>query len=481
MSSISLKTFIVQLPIVVIISTVALSASGQNDSSGYKSDLRIFKDALEKMHPNLCRFTSKERFQLVFDSIKQKITSSTTQLEYFRLLSKVESLIREGHTYLRASETLAEQIHQHKIFPFDVLLTEHTIIIKKAHRQDLASYEGLEVVSINGKSSEEIIKHIAGSTGLKSGYNNSALLNILSFKRNFAFAYCYFLDTVDTFQIKFQTQENIVVAQGSIPSTGETFPEFPTESDPPISLKIDSASKTALIKITTFAHWAVSFNKKDYIKTFAVYFDKIRKTGVKNLIIDVRNNRGGEELLAGELLTYLVASEFVLYKYMKTETLDFDFGLSKENKLHLSEKDYVKTDSGYFKIMDKVLVKFTPKTRNHFSGRVFFLSNGGSRSATNTMLSLVRTYDVGKIIGQESGGVCEDVDGRKQVNLKLPFSEVQLIFPIWSFKINSVAGDRHRGVMPDYAVNATGKDLIDNKDIELELANSLIRDMNDGL
>lgn len=242
-----------------------------------------------------------------------------------------------------------------------------------------------------------------------------------------------------------------------------------------MSLKIDSPGETAVIKITTFAYWKVSFKRKDYINTFSTYFDKISRSGVKNLIIDVRNNRGGEELLAGELLTYLIDSEFVLYKYMRAATLDFDVGLPEENKLHLPQKSYVKTDSGYFKINDDVLNKFTPKTKDHFNGKVFILSNGGSRSATNTMLSIIRTYNVGTIIGQESGGVCGDVDGRKRVELKLPFSGFRFSFPIWSFKINSTAGDRRRGVIPDYIVNATSQDLINNRDVELELANKIIK------
>ncbi len=481
-SSMCLKTFIVQFPIVVIIMfTTALTSSGQDVSSGYKSDLRIFKGALEKMHPDLYRFTSKERFQFVFDSIEQKITQGTNQLEYFRLLSKAESLVREGHTYLQASEDLQEHIRRQELFPFGVLLAGKTIIIKKAYCHDLAAYEGLEIVAINGRGTDEIIKQIAASTGLKSGYNNSALLNILSFKRNFAFAYYYFLDTASSFQIEFQTLKDVLVVQGCLSSSETTFPEFPKEPDPPMSLEIDSASETALIKITTFAHWTVSFSKKDYIKTFSMYFDKIGRAGVKNLIIDVRDNRGGEELLAGELLTYLIDTEFALYKYMKAATLDFEIGLSNGNRIHLSGKNFIKTDTGYFKIKDEVLGKFTPKTKDHFSGKVFVLSNGGSRSATNTLLSLIRTYEVGTIIGQESGGVCGDVDGRKNVDLKLPFSGVRLHFPIWAFKINSVVGDRRRGVIPDDVVNAAGQDLLNNRDVELELANKLIGDMRDGL
>ena len=457
-------------------SIVTVSTSGQTDSVGFKSDLRIFKGALEDTHPNLYRFTPKERFEIVFDSIDRQITSKTNQLDYFRLLSRIEFLVREGHTYLRPSESLSLHVQQQGLFPFHVLLNDKTIIVKKSLEENHKACEGLEVYSINGKKTDEIINQIANSTGLKSGYNNSALLNILSFENNFAFAYYYYVDTSNTFLVEFKSG-NPVEVQGINVATGEAFPKFAKEDDPPINLQIDSANGTALIKITTFAHWTVSFSKKEYVKTFSNYFNKIEKTGIKNLIIDVRNNRGGEELLAAELLTYLTISEFKIYKNIKAKTLNFDYDLPNATKLHFSKGDYLKTDSGYFKIKDEALITFSPKIKNHFNGKVYVLSNGGSSSATNTMLSLIRTYRVGTIIGQESGGVCEDVDGRKRINLTLPYSGIQLSFPAWSFKINSSNGDRVRGVIPDYIVTTSKLDLMDDSiDRELELAYNLIKE-----
>ncbi|MFI5206199.1 MAG: S41 family peptidase, partial [Candidatus Paceibacterales bacterium] len=174
-----------------------------------------------------------------------------------------------------------------------------------------------------------------------------------------------------------------------------------------------------------------------------------------------------------ELLTYLVHSEFRIYKYIKAKTLAFDYHLPGSTKLHFSKSDYLSTDSGYFKIKDEVLKTFSPKNKNHFNGKIYILSNGGSRSATSTMLALMRTYYVGTIVGQESGGVFNDVDGRKNISLTLPYSGIQLGFPAWSFKINSSGGDRLRGVIPDYIVETT-KFGLDNKDSELELVYKLI-------
>ncbi|SMG47963.1 Peptidase family S41 [Marivirga sericea] len=451
-----------------------LSSFGQSDSAGFKSDLRIFQKALEETHPNLYRFTAKAKFDTVFDSIDQKITPKTTELEFFRLLSKIESLVREGHTYLLPSESLTQQLQTKKLFPFEVTISDSIIVVKESFDKKHSSYKNREINAINGEKSEDIINQIANSTGLKSGYNNSALLNILSFENNFAFSYYYFIDTTSTFQIHFENE--IVAIPGIDNFKGEIYPKFPKECDPPFALQIDSLKRIAIIKITTFAYWTVSSSKKEYAETFSKYFSEIEKAGIKYLIIDVRDNRGGEEMLAAELLTYLVKKDFRIYKSAKANTLDFKYDLPNSSKFSFRKKDYIKTDSGYFKIQDKVLKTFSPKSKNHFDGQVYVLSNGGSRSAASILLSLIRFHNIGIIVGQESGGVFEDVDGRKKIKITLPYSKIQLSFPAWSFKIDVEGGDRFRGVMPDYIVKRNIRDTQSNKDPELDLVYKLISD-----
>lgn len=463
------------IPSLVLISIYSLAR--QSDSIGFKNDLKIFRKSLEETHPALYRFTSKERFDITFDSIDQQITNRTSQLHYFRLLSKVEALVREGHTYLRPSENLFRQVGQRKLFPFHVLINEQTLTLTKSIDTKNSVYEGSEMESINGKSVTEIIREIENSTGLKSGENNSALLDVLSFENNFALAYHLFIDTAEVFAVHLKGTATSIHIEGIKNPQGDSFPKFPAEARPPVHLQIDASNKTAVLKITTFAYWMVSSSKREYIKTFSNCFKQIEKEGIRNLIVDVRNNRGGEELLAAELLTYLIPTEFKMYRYMKAKTLDFNYHLPAATRFQFRVKDYIKTDSGYFKMKDEVLATFLPKKQYHFTGKIFMLSNGGSRSATSTLLALFQTHKIGIIIGQESGGVYEDVDGRKRVNLILPYSGIQLSFPAWGFKINSGNGNRLRGVTPDYIIGRSSLDSALNKDAGLEMAYQLISEL----
>ncbi|UZR95236.1 S41 family peptidase [Chondrinema litorale] len=461
--------------------TLSTSCFAQTDSIGFREDFSIFKTALLEAHPALYRFTPEKKFNAVLDSVEQQITSQTTDLQFFQLLSRIESLIREGHSGVNPSEYLKKQLHQHKIFPFLVHIKEDKLIVKESRIGKYATLKGAEIYAINGKKISEIITELEASTGIKSGFNNTFMLNRLSYDNNFSLAYYYFIDTVGTFKIDYkQVPEDVCTTEieGVLDAPPHvSFPKRPVEPNPPIQWEIDEQQKTAILKITTFAHWMVSYSKREYFKTFQQFFKTLDEQGIENLIIDVRTNGGGEEMIGAELLTYLVDHEFTVYKHVKAETLDFTFlnKLPDADKPDFSDKDYVKTDSGYYKVEDKILEAMYPQKKNHFKGKTYIIANGGSFSATSIFLSLAKTHGAGVIIGEESGGTFEDVDGRWRVNFTLPNSGVSVSFPAWSLRINATGGDRLRGVIPDYAIDKSTEDILTEKDVELEFAYDLIR------
>ncbi|MEM8896151.1 MAG: hypothetical protein AAGC88_16350, partial [Bacteroidota bacterium] len=130
---------------------------------------------------------------------------------------------------------------------------------------------------------------------------------------------------------------------------------------------------------------------------------------------------------------------------------------------------------------DPILDSFKPKDKYHFDGNVYMLHNGGSRSATNTLLSLAEYYDAAVFIGREPGGMYEDVDGRWYVKFTLPYSGINVTFPAWTLKIDTENGDRTRGITPDYKIDYGFNDLQDGRDLEMEKALQLIQEANDDI
>lgn len=453
------------------------------DSVSYENDLVIYMTALEESHPNLYRFTPKKTFDSLFATVKANLSEKTTELDFFRSISKISSLIREGHSYVIPPLNLSSTIHQKKLFPLQVLVEDKQIIVRESRVEELSYLKGVTIESINGKSIQSILKTLEESTSSVSAFNNSRLISELSLYNNFALAYYYYIDSTSNFQIKYRS-----VSTGkstSLEFNGsnnkllklKNYPELPQEPKPAFDLKIDEQNSLAIMKISTFAYWLVVKDRNEYLDFFEDSFTLLKDKGIENLIIDVRGNRGGEEMLAGRLLRYLIEDEFLMYKYCKVKTLDFNFtkSLPNSNKImNLRKRNYIVTDSGYVMKKGDFLKSYAPMAKSNFEGNVFVLSDGMCSSACSTFLALIKTHNAGVIIGQESGGAFEDVDGRYYISFNLPFSSILVRYPLYSMKLNTFGGDNSRGVVPDYMIKPTIDEVTNCEDKEMDFVIKLI-------
>lgn len=451
------------------------------DSISYGNDLAIYRKALEESHPSLYRFTSKEKFDSMFNSIEANLSDKTTELDFFRSVSQISSLVREGHSYVQPPESLSSTVQNKSLFPFQVLVENDKVIVKNSRVEELDYLKNIHIESINGQSIKSILNVLAESASTVSAFNNSRLKSNLSLYNNFALAYFYFIDTTSNFLIKYRAAStskpiSLEVKGSSHKLTNLNYPELPPEPEPPFYLDIDEQNSLATMRISTFAYWVVGKKMKDYSKFYKESFASLQNKGIKHLIIDVRGNRGGEEMLAGDLLTYLIDYEFRIYKYCKAKTMDFNFtnSLPNSNKIKLARNNYIATDSGYVMKKADFLKPYPPKNEYHFDGSVYVISNGICASACNIFLALVKTHDIGIIIGQESGGAFEDVDGRHRISFNLPYSGIFVSYPAWNMKLDTRGGDKLRGVIPDYEIKPTVQKLTSGADEEMTLVLKLI-------
>ena len=459
------------------IAIACLLLNGQNgfaqlsiDSISYKNDLAIFRKALEETHPSLYRFTSKEKFDSLFELTASNLNQETSELDFFRSIAKITSLVREGHSFVRPPESISSSVNVKNLFPFQVLVEDSFLTIKNSRSTELDYLEGAKIDSINGQSIPSILKSLSESTCTVSAFNTSGLKSRLSLYDNFALAYYYFIDTSASFRIHYITELipepiSLKIDGINIDLSGSVYPELLPELKPPFSLQIDQQNSLATFRISTFAYWMADKKIKDYSRFFKEAFATLQTQNIKSLVIDVRGNRGGEEMIAAELLTYLVDDEFSIYKYCKAKTMNFDFtnSLPNSKRVTLSRGNYQHDSEGYMMKKADFLKPFTPKSKYHFGGNVYVISNGICASACNTFLALVKTHKVGLIIGQESGGAFEDVDGRQRISFTLPYSNIFVSYPAWSMKLNTSGGDSNRGVIPDYEIKPTVDNGIDEE------------------
>ena len=86
---------------------------------------------------------------------------------------------------------------------------------------------------------------------------------------------------------------------------------------------------------------------------------------------------------------------------------------------------------------------------------------------------LIKDYKLGKIIGQETGGLPTCYGDHFDFELPNTKLDVRVSYK-WSLRPSGI--DDNRGVIPDIVLNPSIEDIISNKDIEMEYVLRLIKD-----
>jgi C-terminal processing protease CtpA/Prc len=111
-----------------------------------------------------------------------------------------------------------------------------------------------------------------------------------------------------------------------------------------------------------------------------------------------------------------------------------------------------------------------------YRGKVYFLIDGRSFSVTAEFAAIAKSNNRGIFIGEETGGgYYGDISG-DDVTVELPHSGMACRIPEvkYTLSVKKVAYP-DRGVIPDYAVDASIEDFVDGSDSQLAKALSLVK------
>ena len=155
------------------------------------------------------------------------------------------------------------------------------------------------------------------------------------------------------------------------------------------------------------------------------------------LILDLRNNQGGEIEYGAFLLSHLIPEQF--------RVLDGYYQLDPVNPLSLR------------KTIGDCMGIYKPKV-SVFKGSLYVLINGGSFSNSGIVAACLKRYHRAIFIGEESGGNNKVLAGDAN-EFRLPNSSIRIEIPTKQYMLDEGMDVKGRGTMPDYPVplRATGE------------------------
>jgi hypothetical protein len=422
-----------------------------------QQELDYLQTQLEKRQPNWQVYHPKEDWEKRLATVKAQLQRPLTIVQWYQKLNYVLEAVHEGHINIgKANDAFYTGFGtgEFEVLPLIVRSVGEQVYIWTNLSEEESLQRGDELLSINGRSISAVRRQIFDHT-LADGYIESS--KQLFFQEEFAARYFWFVETPDSFVLKYRPYgqahtETTTIAALSHSEMAQWMVkrELPRPSRPRGLEALYSCSFHGQTAILTLRN----FNSKDwaaYDKTPASFYEqlfkRLRKNKTKDLIIDLRGNKGGNKDFVDAILPYL--------------------WLEKRQGTYRS----LQRANGY-------LVESILPNRNalYFKGQIYVLTDGRTYSTAALLAQYAVHYANAISIGTETGSRLEGFAAGGHTTITLPHSKIRIEIPNgWvQNKLRTTPNLANRGLLPYYKVEPDLEDLIKERDVVLEKAWNLI-------
>ncbi|MEE4245074.1 MAG: S41 family peptidase [Kangiellaceae bacterium] len=423
-------------------------SSKKISSEKLREDVDALIAGIIERHPDVERYANLEMIKERVSELKAELTTSMTRQEFFKKVGALSHLFNDGHTFLiwPYQEYQALKEKGGLIFPFNLDVYSGDVFLKyEYHHNGSRLPKGSRLVSINNTEIEKIFskaqQYVGGETEILRKHTVAdrfpmMLWAVFGFEENFEL-------------ILEVNGENRLVNISADDNWQKEMLSNETENNDFVYYQLNA--DTGFLKIATFdvsPDWFESFIDET--------FKKIHQQKIHNLIIDIRENGGGNTDTATYLAKHLASSPFQMISSMR-ERLNID------NRGLFNYKGDV--GDVLTKDWDEWIEPLEDDRR--FDGKTYVLISPMSYSSAIVFATAVKDNNMATLVGRETGGYANQT---AQGNLfNLPNSELRvyvatrlLIRPSGNLKVN--------GVMPDIIVSASDSQIRAGEDADMQAA-----------
>jgi C-terminal processing protease CtpA/Prc len=258
----------------------------------------------------------------------------------------------------------------------------------------------------------------------------------------FQYYYANHYGVPEEFRFEYRTRKNGDILEAVAPAIPCTGINYSNKEPKDLTIKVFPENSTAVLTIDSFVYYGEK--NKIFFDFVDMAFSRIEDENIKNVILDLRGNGGGDPFCASYLWSYL----------------------EREAQPYFAEP--------YGKYAE--LSKPIEQADNHFAGELYILIDGSNFSTTGHFCSLLKYHEVGTFIGTETGSTYTCNAAVKVFPLKN--TKIGLKIATGSFAAAVKGFPKDRGIIPEHKMSPTLEDLKKGKDTVLEYVLSLIEGMN---
>ncbi len=452
-------------------------------------DFSILKGALEANHPSMYWYTSKDSIEWAFNTVLNSITDSMNEQTFRNKLAWAVSKIRDGHTTVRFSRRYNNAISKSKLPVFPLALKawkDSLVVLASAFRGDSVFTRGTIILSINDRSPREILDSMFQFIST-DGYADNFKNQVVSFNFGVHYANAFGLDSLHKISfVDSNGMQRTVMIRNYDPKT-DTVSRKGRRPAPVVvptrrerkdaerlsrrSITIDTPLNTAYIRLATFS----SGKLKQF---FRRSFRTIHKQGISNVVLDLRENGGGNIMNSTRLTQYLVDKPFKLADTVAAISRRFRYGdyirPSLAYKISMFFTSRRKRADGRYHFAYFENKTFKPKKKHHFNGDVYLIQGGYSFSATTLFINSIKGQQNVTVVGEETGGGSYGNSAVHLPQIILPNTKIRVVLPIYRLVMDASKPKTGRGIFPDILVDPSSVALKEGYDPKISTVKELI-------
>ncbi|MEC4049649.1 S41 family peptidase [Flavobacterium sp. SUN046] len=494
---------------IILMFFISFNAEGQSIDEQFtqkkmKRDFEIFKQISKKTNSGLYKYRTKQQIDSIYNWGNLQIEKLKSYRDYYNLICNISNFEGSVHNDVSLPKKYAENLRKETFgyFPYPIKWIDGKWLVNIEAKEIPL---GAEIVAINDCEIYNIIpklykyystdgNNLTGKRiGLMKSFSKYYRLHF-GLTQNFKISYVNpiskQLETKNVKGVDYKTYiENF---RGRHSMSVDQFYFADLKDNQKYKYKqLDSL--TGILTIHTFNMGSETTKEHKKYKQFldSIFVD-IKTKGLKNLIVDVRNNGGGTD--PNDLITYsyLTSRNFqennqAWISFNKIPLIKYyDIGIPKfirplvvgiynkkfqdEFPLEQEGKFYQNENSNDHKIR-------TPNP-NAFVGNIYLLISPRIASAGSLFAAMLSGNTNTKTIGEETMGGYYGHNGHSPLNYKLPKSKIVITFSVVNLEQDVPKKENQkydRGIIPDYEITQTFDDFINNTDTQMNFTMELIQ------
>lgn len=419
-------------------------------------DLSYLKSRMELFHPKIHLYNPE--FNTKAESVLREARDNMTRLEGFQLVSKLASLGNEGHYGLgewHDSVHMGFLNNTYRYLPLGIYVLDGRIYVKSNVSNDTTMQKGAEIHSINGLPATAILDRLRACLPT-DGEIPGSFYNRLT--QGFSWLYYFYVEQPETFEIAYtpyrETTRRTITIDALTRRRQMENQSNEKQDETPGGQTIDDLytfeiqDGTGWLNLKSFSWQLVEQFKVDAKKLYGGIFKELYEKSIQTLVIDLRDNYGGRNELAEDMLPFIL----------------------KQN-----QKGIYRTSISWRG--KKQELKLPKRHKQAFNGKIYVLVNAGTFSSAASLARYLREYTDAIIIGSEACSRFEGfVAGSKQA-VNLPNLNIRVFIPRYLslFPPSSKQQTSNRGLMPDHLISYSIDELLENVDKERAYVEDLLK------